>query len=280
MFQNKAVRSVFALLALCGMVSACGSKSGGSAPSVPPSQSTDGAATVLSQEVTQKASVKIASIKNDQGADITRDDIAAMASEGLGTALAQLEAVEHAVVTKEAVLTDGQIVERVVLDLRDKTDSILKFQADPAFTQISLASSRAEFPAKEMKIAMVEGKVAQMTIHLEAGRAIDVVLAFGAEQEQAKQEEQKQEEQKQDESKQEQVKQDEAKQDDLKGEDKSDESKQEQNKEDKEDKGDESKQEQVKEGKEDKSEESKQEQVKDQSKQDQSKQEQSKKEDK
>lgn len=263
MFQNKAVRSVFALLVLCGMVSACGSKSGNSVPPVPPSQSTDGVATVLSQEVTQKASVKIASIKNDQGVDLTRDDIAAMASEGLGAALAQLEVAEHAVVTKEAVQTDGQIVERVVIDLRDKTDSILKFHADPAFAQISLASSRAQFPAKEMKVAMVEGKMAQMAIHLEAGRAIDVILAFGVEQEQTKQEEQKQEDQKQDESKQEESKQDEVKQD----EDKVDEAKQEQDKEDKEDK-------------EDKSEESKQEQAKDQAKQDETKQDQSKKEDK
>ena len=53
----------------------------------------------------------------------------------------------------------GQIAERFVIDLRDKADSIVKFHADPTFAQVGLASSRAEFPAKDVKIAMADGKM-------------------------------------------------------------------------------------------------------------------------
>jgi len=274
MVNMKTGRSALLLLALCGMVAACGSKAGHDAPQVPPSQSTDGSS-ILSQEVTHYASVKIASITDDKGAPINRADLGAMAGGGLASALAQLEASDRAVIMKESVQADGQIAERFVIDLRDKADSIVKFHADSAFAQVGLASSRAEFPAKDVKIAMADGKISQMAIRLDSGRMIDVVIAFQTQtkQEQAKQEQAKQEQAKQEQAKQERAKQEQAKQEQAKQEQaKQEQAKQEQAKQEQV-KQEQAKQEQVKQ------EQAKQEEVKqEQAKQEQVKQEEAKQE--
>jgi hypothetical protein len=208
MLINKTVRSALVLIALGGAVSACAPSSGTHSPQTPAANSADGSGTILSQEVTQKASVKIASITDAQGRAVSESDLAALANESVGVALAQLRSADRAVVTKEAVQIDGAISERMVIDLRDKADSIIKLNGDVAMSNLTLASSRSEFPVTHAEIALGNnGKIGQMLVRLESGRAINVILAFGTEQQAPKQEVPKQEAPKQEMPKQEAPKQ-------------------------------------------------------------------------
>jgi flagellar biosynthesis GTPase FlhF len=208
MMNQKAVRSALLLLALSGTIAACSPNSGSHSPQTPSANSTDGSGTILSQEVTQKASLKIASITDDKGRVVTDSELATMAGESLAGALAQLRSADRAVVSREAVQLDGAVAERVVVDLRDKAGSIIQLHGDASLQQLTVASSRAAFPASKVDAALTKGKISQMLFRLDNGR-LNVVVAFGAEQ---KQEEAKQEAPKQEEAKQEAPKQEEAKQ--------------------------------------------------------------------
>jgi hypothetical protein len=219
MFTNKTVRSALALVALGGALSACAPKAGSQAPQTPAANSVDGSGTILSQEVTQRASVKIASITDASGHAITENDLAALANESVGVALAQLRSADRATVTKEAVQVEGAISERMVIDLRDKADSIVKLTGDASMADLKVASSRADFPVAHSEVALVDGKIHQMLVQLNGARPLNVVLAFGApKQEQPKQEQPKQEMPKQEQPKQEQPKQEMPKQEQPKQE--------------------------------------------------------------
>jgi hypothetical protein len=211
MFNKKTVRSVFAVLAVLGMA-ACSQGTGSGAGAVAPARSTDGT-TILSQEVTQKASIKLASVTDEAGQPVAIES---------STVLGQVSAIDRAIVSKEVVqAADGSAAERMVIDLGDVNGSIVKFHGDSAMTNLSVVTGG--FPASHAEVAMAEGQVASMLMRIEDGRALNVVLAFGAEQKQdngnqddGKQEQnqdQKQDEPKQDQPKQDQPKQDQPKQD-------------------------------------------------------------------
>jgi hypothetical protein len=204
---QQTVRSALVLLAIGGAVAACAPNSGNRAPHSPAAKSTDGSGSILSQEVTQKASVKIASITDAHGRAFTESDLASLTTESLGSSLTQLRSIDRAVVIKEAVQVDGVLSERMVIDLRDKAGSVVKLTGDVSLANLTVASSRQPFANAHSEAAVVNGKISQMLVRIESGRMVNVVLAFGVQQQQPKQEIPKQEAPKQEAPKQEMPKQ-------------------------------------------------------------------------
>jgi chemotaxis protein histidine kinase CheA len=260
-YQN-GIRSALSLLAIGGLAAACAPQGHHSAARAP-AANLQGTETILSQEVLQQASLKITSITDARGQSITDHELATMAGEGLGEALTQLRSADRAIVTKEAVQSGGGVSEKRVIDLRDKNGSVIRIEGDPNMGQLALRSSRSGFTASSYEVALNGEKISKMLFRFEGGRPLNVVVTFGAQQqEQAKQEQAKQEQAKQEEAKQEQAKQ-EAKQEEVKQEAKQEEVKQEAKQEEVKQ---EAKQEEVKQ-------EAKQEEVKQEAKQEEVKQE-------
>jgi hypothetical protein len=252
---TKAVRSGLILLALCGLA-ACSSGSNGSAPRAG-NHSSDIAANATRYTVT------IASVTDADG------NVVPMESSSV---LSQLKSIDMAAVSTESVTAeDGSLSERTVIDLRDARGSIVKFHS----TDMVTATAEGAFAATA-DLATAEGAITQMLVHVEDGRALNVVLAFGAAQDDGSQDQAKQDQAKQDEAKQDEAKQDEPKQDQPKQDQpKQDEPKQDQPKQD-QPKQDQPKQDQPKQDQ-PKQDQPKQDQPKqDQPKQDQPKQDQPK----
>jgi len=216
---TKTVRSGLMLLALTGMLAACssGSDAGGSNTRANRSEST-------ASSVVQRASVTIASVTDADGRVVPMES---------SSVLGQLKTIDRAEVSKEVIkLENGALGERHVVDLRDAGGSIVKFHS----MDFETAKAAANFPATA-ELQTAEGRITQMLVHVEDGGTLNVVLAFGAEQDEpkqdVKQDEPKQDEPKQDEPKQDEPKQDEPKQDEPKqDEPKQDEPKQDEPKQD------------------------------------------------
>jgi len=195
MFQNKAVRSALVLFAFSGMLAACSSNSGSgeAAPLAPAAQ--QNAPVEL-----QQAQVKIASVTDANGQAVAMDTSAV---------LTQIATIDRALVSQE-----GDVV---TIDLGNEQGSIVQFHAPQDMSAITVATENYPVSAAAVTMSDDHTRITEMSLTVQDGRPLTVVLSFiepqGSDTKQDAKQDTKQDEPKKDEPKKEEPKKEEPKQD-------------------------------------------------------------------